>query len=92
MFKTYYISMDHGKTFKRLTKDKARFSRQMWDTLTKELYPLGELAVRLKTLEINILEATDMREILTVFIDAETTLDKLWETINHMWDEIEVNC
>lgn len=92
MFKTYYISLDHGKTFKRLTTDKTHFLYQMWTNLTKELYPLGELSVRHDVLGINIREPKDMREILTVFIDAETTLDKLWETINHMWDEIEVRC
>ena len=92
MFKTYYISMDHGDTFRRLTKDKARFMRQMWDKLTRELYPLGELSVCKKSLEINILEPKDMQEIHTYYLHADTTLDQLWELVKEMWREIEMNC
>ena len=92
MYKTYYMSLDHGETFRRYTRNKSQFTTQMWARLTRELYPLSELYVCNKTLEINIREPKDMREILTVFIHRETTLEQLWETIKELWDEIDMNC
>lgn len=92
MFKTYYISLDHGKTFRRVTTDKTHFLYQMWTKLTKELYPLGELSVRLDALGIKILEPKDMREIHTYYLDSLTTLEQLWDLIKEMWAEIERKC
>lgn len=84
--------MDHGETFKRCVRNKAQFTSQMWIRLTRELYPLSELVVCHKTLEINILDARDRREIHTFFIEEETTLEQLWELIQEAWQEIDLNC
>lgn len=92
MGKTYYISMDSGKTFKRFTKNKEQFAYYMWITLTRELYPLTEWSLRDETLEIAILEPKCMRQIYKHQLQNNISLDDLWHLIRAMWNVIEQQC
>ena len=84
--------MDRGKTFKRFTSDEDHFLTRMWTTLTRALYPRAKWSVCGDSLDIHVLEPKCMREIHTVYLSRDTSLEALWELIRAMWKDIERIC
>ena len=86
MYKTFYLSIDGGNIYKRMTKDESRFKQMIWDVCMKALYPLGVIRVTGEPLSITIRDSRQMTVNYTYYVHGSSTLQDVWDMINHMWD------
>ena len=88
MYKTFYLSIDGGDTYKRFTKDESHFKRMIWDISMKALYPGGVITTYGEPLSLTIREPKEMFVHFTYWVHASSTVEDVWEMINKMWDDI----
>ena len=88
MCKTFYISIDGGETYTRLTKNETQFKRLIWDISMRALYPEGVIHTTGDPLSITIREPKQMRDNYTYYVHGSFTINDVWKMINSMWDFI----
>ena len=92
MCKTFYISLDGGDSYTRVSKDEVHFKRMIWDISMKALYPEGVIHTYGEPLAITIREARQMMDNYTYYVHGSFTIDDVWSMINNMWDFIRSKC
>lgn len=92
MYKTFYLSINGGETYRRVTKDERHFKRMMWDICMKALYPEGVIHTYGDPLSLTIREPKQMSDNHTYYVHESFTSDDVWKMINKMWDYISSKC
>ena len=88
MCKTFYMSLDGGETYKRMTKDEDHFKKMIWDVSMKALYPEGVIHTYGDPLSITIREPKQMSSNFTFYVHGSYSIKDVWRMINRMWDFI----
>ena len=86
MYKTFYLSIDRGYSYKRFTKDESNFKHMIWDICMKALYPEGVIHKSGEPLAMTIREPRQMMDNYTYYVHGNYTIDDVWDMIIHMWD------
>ena len=92
MYKTFYLSVDRGCTYKRMTKDEGQFKQMIWDICMRALYPEGVIHTSGDPLAITIREPKQMTDNYTYYVHGSYTIDDVWDMITNMWDFVRSNC
>ena len=88
MCKTFYLSIDGGETYKRMSKDEEHFKKMIWDVSMKALYPEGVIHTYGEPLSITIREPKQMTSNFTFYVHGSFSIKDVWRMINRMWDFI----
>ena len=88
MCKTFYLSIDGGETYKRMSKDEDHFKKMIWDISMKALYPEGVIHTYGDPLSITIREPKQMSSNFTFYVHGSFSIKDVWRMINRMWDFI----